>query len=233
MNIPITKPLLGEEEVEAVSKVIRSGWLAQGKKVAAFENMVAETVGAKEVVAVSSCTTALHIALRTTGLQCGDWACLTKPCLERCEIICPSYTFVATINALLYMGIKPVLVDIEAQSGNIDPDLIEAAITPRTRAIMPVHQLGYPADLDRIQKIASNYDLLVIEDAAQACGGEYKGQKVIIYIKDQWGDKVYKYHICDHLFNTIVLQIYYNIITMKITIPCFCKFCMVLRTNNV
>lgn len=178
MNIPIVKPVLGEEEVESVAAVVRSGWLAQGKKVAEFEKLVAETVEAREVVVLSSCTTALHIALRIAGLQCGDWACISKPCLERCEVICPSYTFVATINALLYMGIRPVLVDIDPNTGNIDPARLEQAITPCTRAIMPVHQLGYPADMDAIEAIALRHNLFVIEDAACALGARYKGRPI-------------------------------------------------------
>lgn len=178
MNIPIVKPVLGEEEAQSVADVVRSGWLAQGKKVQEFERSVAHAVEADEVVAVSSCTTALHIALRIAGLQCGDWACVSKPCVERCEVICPSYTFVATINALLYQGIRPVLVDIDPQTGNLDPTLIEQAVTPRTRAILPVHQLGYPADLDEIYAIADRHGLIVIEDAACALGARYKGRAI-------------------------------------------------------
>lgn len=184
MQIPIVRPWLGQEEIQHVEEVLRSGWLVQGKKVAEFERLVARAAGAEEAVAVSSCTTALHLALRLAGLKCGDWSCVSKEdrssgaCIEWCEVICPSYTFVATVNVLLYLGIKPVLVDIDAQTGNIDPARIEEAITPQTRAIVMVHQLGLPAEIDPISAIAHRHGLAVIEDAACALGAQYKGKPV-------------------------------------------------------
>jgi perosamine synthetase len=166
MNIPITKPLLGEAEELAVIDVIRSGWLVQGPKVAAFEREVAAYVGAKHAVATSSCTTALHLALLLHGIGPGD------------EVIVPSFTFIATANAVLYTGATPVFADIDSRSYNIDPTAVQAAITPRTRAIMPVHQLGLAADMDRLTAIAARHDLLLLEDAAPAIGATYKGRRV-------------------------------------------------------
>jgi perosamine synthetase len=166
MNIPITKPLLGVEEERAVSQVIQSGWLVQGPKVVEFERTVADYVGVQHAVAVSSCTTALHLALLLCGIDPGD------------EVIVPSFTFIATANAVRHTGATPVFVDIDPCTYNLHPACIEAAITPRTKAIMPVHQIGLAADMDRIDAIARQHDLAVIEDAAPAIGATYKGKRV-------------------------------------------------------
>src|SRR6266571_1819518 len=166
MHIPITKPCFGEEEERAVVQVLRSGWVVQGPKVAEFERLVAEYVGVRQAVATSSCTTALHLALTLRGIGAGD------------EVIIPSFTFIATANAVHYTGATPVFVDIDPQTYNIDPDCIEAAITPRTKAIMPVHQIGLAADMDRINTIAQRHGLVVIEDAAPALGAMYKSKQV-------------------------------------------------------
>ncbi len=166
MNVPITKPIFGEEEERAVAAVIRSGWVAQGPKVAEFERVVAGYVGAKHAVAVSNCTTALHLTLTMLGVGPGD------------EVIVPSFTFIATANSVLYTGATPVFVDIDPRTCNIDPHLIEAAITPRTKAIMPVHQIGLAADIDPIRAVADRHNLAVIEDAAPAIGAAYKGRRV-------------------------------------------------------
>jgi perosamine synthetase len=166
MMIPITKPFLGEDEARAVTQVLRSGWIVQGPKVAEFERRVAEYVGARHAVATSNCTTALHLALVLCGIGPGD------------EVIVPSFTFIATANAVCYVGATPVFVDIEPQAYNLDPDGIEAAITPRTKAIMPVHQIGLAADMDRINAIGHRHGLAVIEDAAPALGASYKGRRV-------------------------------------------------------
>ena len=159
-QIAIARPVLGEAEVEAVRRVIMSGWVTQGPEVAAFEREFAQYVGAPHAVAVSNCTTALHLALLAVGVGAGD------------EVITVSHSFIATANAIRHCGATPVFVDIEPQSFNIDPDLIEAAITPRTRAILCVHQLGMPCDMVRLVEIGQRRGLPVIEDAACAIGSE-------------------------------------------------------------
>jgi perosamine synthetase len=166
MKIPITKPLIGPEEEAAVLEVLRSGWLVQGPKVEEFEHTVASYVGAQYAVATSSCTTSLHLALILHEIGPGD------------EVIVPSFTFIATANAVRYVGAVPVFVDIEPRTYNIDPADIEAAITHRTKAIMPVHQIGLAADMERINEIARHHGLAVIEDAAPAIGATYKGRMV-------------------------------------------------------
>jgi dTDP-4-amino-4,6-dideoxygalactose transaminase len=166
MSIPITKPVIGEQEERAVLQVLRSGWLVQGPKVAEFERHVATYVGAAHAVATSNCTTALHLALVLHGVGPGD------------EVIVPSFTFIATANSVLYTGATPVFVDIDPRSYNIDPAAVEAAITPRTKAIMPVHQIGLAADMDRLVAVARRHGIAVIEDAAPAIGATYKGRRV-------------------------------------------------------
>lgn len=159
-QIPVAKPLLDEREVEAVRRVILSGWVTQGPEVAAFEREFADFVGAPHACAVSNCTTALHLALKAVGVGAGD------------EVITVSHSFIATANAIRYCGAVPVFVDIEADGYNIDPGLIEAAVTPRTKAILCVHQLGMPCDLRRILEIGKRLSIPVIEDAACAIGSE-------------------------------------------------------------
>ncbi len=164
--IPITKPFLGEEEAQAAADAIRSGWVAQGPLVAKFERAIAERLGVKHVVATSNCTTALHLALVCAGIGPSD------------EVIVPSFTFIATSNAVLYVGATPVFVDIDRRTYNLDPSKVEAAITPRTRAIIPVDQIGLAAELDAIREIADRHGLRVIEDAAPALGATYMGRPV-------------------------------------------------------
>ncbi len=159
-QIPVAKPLLDEMEVEAVRRVVLSGWVTQGPEVAAFENEFAAFVQADHACAVSNCTTALHLALKAVGISAGD------------EVITVSHTFVATANAIRYCGGIPVFVDVEANGFNIDPDLIAAEITPRTKAILCVHQLGMPCDLAGIVEIGRENGIPVIEDAACATGSE-------------------------------------------------------------
>ncbi|HTJ56294.1 MAG TPA: DegT/DnrJ/EryC1/StrS family aminotransferase [Devosiaceae bacterium] len=159
-QIPVAKPMLDEREVEAVRRVVLSGWVTQGPEVAAFENEFAAHVGAPFACAVSNCTTALHLALLAIGVGAGD------------EVITVSHSFIATANAIRYCGAVPVFVDIEADGFNIDPVLIERAIGPRTKAILCVHQLGMPCDLSVIVQIAARHGLPVIEDAACATGSE-------------------------------------------------------------
>jgi dTDP-4-amino-4,6-dideoxygalactose transaminase len=165
-TIPITRPSLGLKEEEAVLEVLRSGWVSQGPRVAEFERKFAEYVGAPHAVAVTSCTTALHLALLAAGVQPGD------------EVLCPSLSFIATANAIVHAGASPVFVDIDRSTYNMDPNCIESAITPRSKAILVVHQIGLPAPLAEIIDIASRYGLLVIEDAACAIGAEYRGHRV-------------------------------------------------------
>src|SRR5712692_10089979 len=136
MNIPIARPFVGREEEDAVLQSLRSGWLSQGPRVLEFETQFAEYVGAKHAIAVSSCTTALHLAFIGAGIGPGH------------EVLCPSLSFIATANSIRYVGATPVFVDIDPATYNIDPKKIEAAITPRTKAILAVHQIGLPAALD-------------------------------------------------------------------------------------
>lgn len=164
--IPIAKPLMDEEEKRAVLEVLDSGMIAQGPRVRAFEEAFAETCRARYAVATSSGTTALHVALLAHGVGAGD------------EVITTPFTFIATANSILYVGARPVFADIDPTTFNIDPSQIEGVITPRTKAIMPVHLFGLPADMDLVLEIAERYHLVVIEDASQAHGAEYKGRRV-------------------------------------------------------
>ncbi|HEV2250429.1 MAG TPA: DegT/DnrJ/EryC1/StrS family aminotransferase [Candidatus Limnocylindria bacterium] len=165
LNVPITKPSLGEEEARAPYDSIKSGWVTQGPKVAEFEKAVAAYVGAKHGIATTSCTTGLHLALATAGVGPGD------------EVIVPSFTFIASANAILYTGATVVFADIDARTYNIDPNDIERRITSRTKAIMPVDQIGMTADMDAINGIAKQHGIDVIEDAAPTIGSAYKGRR--------------------------------------------------------
>jgi dTDP-4-amino-4,6-dideoxygalactose transaminase len=164
--IPIAKPFIGDEEIKEVEAVLRSGFIAQGPKVAEFEEKFADYTGTRHAIATSSGTTALHVALLCAGIGKGD------------EVITTPFSFAATANSVLYTGAKPVFVDIDPKTYNINPEKIEEAITDKTKAIMPVHLYGQPADMDPICKIAEDHDLKVIEDAAQAHGAIYHGRKV-------------------------------------------------------
>ncbi|MBD2593986.1 DegT/DnrJ/EryC1/StrS family aminotransferase [Nostoc spongiaeforme FACHB-130] len=159
-NIPIMKPWIGEAEADAARRPILTGWVTQGPEVTAFEQEFAAYLGAPYACAVSNCTTALHLALLAVGVQPGD------------EVITVSHSFIATANSIRYCGATPVFVDIEPQTFNINPLLIEAAISPRTRAILVVHQMGMPCNLKAILDIAHQHSLPVIEDAACAIGSE-------------------------------------------------------------
>lgn len=161
--IPAAKPIIGDEERQAVDRVMRSGMIAGGPEVAAFEREFASLVGGRECVAVNSGTSALHMAFLAVGVGPGD------------EVIVPSFTFAATANSVALAGATPVFADIEPAHFCLDPDAVEAAITPRTRAIMPVHLYGHPAAMDRFTEIARKHDLLLFEDAAQAHGAALNG----------------------------------------------------------
>lgn len=165
-SIPIAKMMLDKEEEAALVRVVRSGWLMQGSKVEEFEDRFAVYTGAKYAIAVSSGTAALHLALLACGIGRGD------------EVILPSFSFIASANSVIYVGARPVFVDIERRTYNIDIDKVTPAITKKTKAIMPVHQAGLPADMDKISHIAKKHKLVVIEDAACALGSEYKGKKI-------------------------------------------------------
>lgn len=162
--IPISKPIIGEEEKAAVLGVLESGMLAQGERTAEFEERFADICGVKHAIAVSSGTTALHLALLANDIGKGD------------EVITTPFTFMATASAILFTGAKPVFVDIDEETFNIDPALIEASITSRTKAILPVHLYGQMCDMDQIQKIADQFGLRLIEDACQAVLATYNGR---------------------------------------------------------
>jgi perosamine synthetase len=164
--IPIAKPQMGEEEKQEVIRVLESGGLAQGKEVERLEEGFAAQIDVKHAVATSNGTTALWVALLANGIGPGD------------EVITVPFTFIASANSILYCGARPVFVDIEPDTFNIDPELIEAAITPRTKAILPIDLYGNPANMPRIMEIAEKHGLRVIEDAAQAHGASIDGRKV-------------------------------------------------------
>ncbi len=164
--IPIARPFLGVEEERAAAEVLRSRWLTQGPRVAEFEAAFARYVGAPHAVAMSSCTTALHALWVALGVGPGD------------EVVCPSHSFIATANAIVHAGARPVFADVDDRSYNLDPAAVERAITNKTRAILAVHQVGLPADLDGLAAIARARGLILIEDAACAAGSSYRGAPI-------------------------------------------------------
>jgi dTDP-4-amino-4,6-dideoxygalactose transaminase len=166
MKIPITKPFFGEEERKAILEPLEDGWVVQGPKVAEFERLFAEFSGVKYAIATTSCTTALHLSLIAIGIQPGD------------EVILPSFTFVATANAIEYTGATPIFCDIDLNTFNIDIEQIEKKVTKKTKAIIPVHLFGLSADMGPILKMAEEYGLRVIEDAACGLGSYYDGRHV-------------------------------------------------------
>lgn len=164
--IPYGKQNITEEDIDAVRRVLASDWITQGPMIPAFEESVASYTGASQCVAVSNGTTALHLAYLASGLSQGD------------EAIMPANTFVATANAALYIGARPVFADIDPVHYNIDPSDIERRITPRTKAIVVVHFAGHPCEMDQIIQIAKAHGLTVIEDAAHALGAQYRGTPI-------------------------------------------------------
>ena len=163
MSIPITKPVFGDEELRAVQLPLESGWVVQGPFVAKFEQRFAEIAGARHAVATSSCSTALHIAVAALGLQPGD------------EVLVPAFTWISTANVVEYMGARPVFVDVDLATYNVDPAALEAAATERTVGVIPVHLFGLCAELDPVLAFARQHGLWVLEDAACAFGSTYKG----------------------------------------------------------
>lgn len=164
--LPYGHQWIHDEDIDAVVKALRSDWITQGSKVDEFERKLADYSGAKYAVVFSSGTAALHAAYFVAGINKGD------------EIITSPITFLSTVNAALFLRAHPVFVDIEKDTGNINPDLIEKAITEKTKAIVPVDYGGHPVDLEKISRIAKEYNLLVIEDACHALGAEYKSEKI-------------------------------------------------------
>jgi dTDP-4-amino-4,6-dideoxygalactose transaminase len=161
-NIPFVMPLVGEEEAKAVSEVIKSGWLTQGRKVAEFEDKFAKYVGAKEAIAVFNGTVALHLTMILAGVRSND------------EVIVPSFTFISTANAVLFQNATPLFAEIDPNTFNISPEDVKKQITDKTKAIIPVHYGGQVVDMDSIMEIAKERDLIVVEDAAEAHGAKYK-----------------------------------------------------------
>ncbi len=164
--LPYALPDIGEAEIEAVADTLRSGWLTTGPRVRRFEAAFAARVGAPQAVAVNSCTAALHLALEALGLKAGD------------EVITTPYTFAATAEVVRYFNARPVFVDVLPDTLQIDPGRVAAAITPRTRALLPVHLAGQPADMDALLALARRHGLRVVEDAAHAFPSEYRGRPV-------------------------------------------------------
>ena len=166
MTIPVLKPSIGQDEIDAVVEVLKSGWLGLGPKTEEFERKFAEFIGCNYAIALNSGTAALHLALAALGIKEGD------------EVIVTTMTFVSTVHAIRYIGATPVFSDIEKDTMNIDPDDIERKITNKTKAIMVVHMAGHPCNMDRINKIGENNGLHIIEDAAHACGAKHKGKRI-------------------------------------------------------
>ena len=163
-HIPLSKPYFESDELEEIRKVLDLGWVSQGPKVKEFEEGIAKYIGVKYAIAVTNCTAALHLANLSIGISQGD------------EVLVADYTFPATGHSVCYCGATPVFVDIDLRTYNIDPEKIEEKITDKTKAIIPVHTFGQPADMDPILKIAHDHNLFVIEDAACALGAQYKNR---------------------------------------------------------
>lgn len=181
--LPFSRPCLTKKAIYEVTKCLKSNWLSTGPRVIDFETQLASYFGTKHAVTVNSATAGLFLSLKAIGIQEGD------------EVITTPFTFVATINAIIHAGAKPILVDIDPISRNIQVDLIEKSITSKTKAIMPVHFAGLPVEMDRIISLAKKYNLRIIEDAAHAMGALYKGKKI-----GSFGDiQVFSFHPCKNL----------------------------------
>jgi dTDP-4-amino-4,6-dideoxygalactose transaminase len=165
-RLHVMKPWLGEEEQHALAEVIASGWVAQGPKVAEFERAFAESVDATHAIAVSSCTTALHLALVVAGVGPGD------------DVVVPSFSFIATANAAIYVGARPVFADVDPVTGNLTAASVTRAITEHTKAVIAVDQGGVPVDLDALREVCDRRGIVVVEDAACGAGSTYRGRPV-------------------------------------------------------
>jgi perosamine synthetase len=164
--IPIAKPYLTEQDAQAAYDAIMSGWITQGPRVQEFEEKFASYTGAKHAVAVSNCTTGLHLAMIVAGIQAGD------------EVICPSMSYIATANSIMYVGATPVFAEVHPETYNLDVADVEKRITGKTKAVLLVHQIGMPADIDTFSALCKKHNLILIEDAACAAGSSYKGKKI-------------------------------------------------------
>ena len=164
IKVPLLRPYFDSEELEEIKKVLDSGWVSQGPKVKELEDEIAEYLGVKYAIAVTNCTSALHLALLSIGVKRGD------------EVLVADFTFPATGHAVLYCRAKPIFVDLDLKTYNMNPEIIEEKITERTKAIIPVHTFGQPAEMDKIMEIAKDHNLKVIEDAACALGAKYKNK---------------------------------------------------------
>ena len=164
--IPIAKPYLTEHDAQAAYDAIMSGWITQGPRVQEFEEKFAAYTGAKHAVAVSNCTTGLHLAMIVAGVQAGD------------EVICPSMSYIATANSIMYVGATPVFAEVHPETYNLDVADVESRITSKTKAVLLVHQIGMPADIDAFSVLCKKHNLILIEDAACAAGSSYKGKKI-------------------------------------------------------
>ncbi|MBK8982179.1 MAG: DegT/DnrJ/EryC1/StrS family aminotransferase [Ignavibacteria bacterium] len=167
--IPIAKPFLGKEEAQNAYDTILSGWVAQGERVEEFEKKFCEYTGSKFSIAVSNCTNALHLAMIVSGIKTGD------------EVICPSMSYIATANSIVYTGAEPVFAEVSQHDYNLDPEHVKKLITKKTKAVLLVHQIGMPADIEAFQRICKENNLKLIEDAACAIGSEYKGEKIGVH----------------------------------------------------
>lgn len=166
MKIPVAKPYLGKEEAQNAYDTILTNWVTQGPRVQEFEEKFAAYVGSKYAVALSNCTTALHLAMIVAGIKEGD------------EVICPSMSYIATANSIVYVGARPVFAEVNPTTYNIDVHHVEKLITPKTKAVLIVHQIGLPADIDAFKELCKKYNLKLIEDAACAAGSAYKDHKI-------------------------------------------------------
>jgi dTDP-4-amino-4,6-dideoxygalactose transaminase len=166
MKIPVAKPFLGKEEAQLAYDTILTNWVTQGPRVQELEEKFAAYVGSKYAVALSNCTTALHLSMIVAGIKEGD------------EVICPSMSYIATANSIKYVGAVPVFAEVVSETFNIDPKHAESLITPKTKAILIVHQIGLPADIDAFKDICEKHKLTLIEDAACAAGSSYKWNKI-------------------------------------------------------